>query len=557
MGNTILLADKSITIQKIVELTFTEDQFEVKCVSDGQAALDLIPQIRPDIVLADISLPLKTGYEVCSAIRTDPAYASFSQVPVILLAGIYETMDEERAKQVAERVKEVGANDLLSKPFDPQLLTAKVKELVRKPVASHYEDQRLSPGSFSFESPDNPFLATDSYQPPHSTDDTGRFDVIPEQPADDSERTMILPGPPTFSSGDIFAQSPPFEPEDTVAQNTRMPDLDSIKPVNEPVFEAGEMENEVADQLFNSMPEREEGQQEEQQSSESLFDTGEISSTGVGWPEKEFEMPGSYGDTEQAPVNLMGGEDQESSPTYGSPDSPPLEEPFGDMLSEPASESVSWGGFSAFSGPEDESPFGLPEPSEKSVELHIEENIISPVAEENIASEYSINPEQMPVPEEPSLDFKPEPEEPVLDFKAEPEESETPPADNIDTWSPPAEMMIADEQVVAPPEPAAEESRLYSQPESNEEAEELQPDLAEAGFTPDVPGKQAEEAPAVAASNFNPAQISDEFIDRIVEKVLAKISAAIISDVVWQVVPDLAEKMIRRELEKLHAGEED
>src|SRR3990172_979302 len=126
MGNTILLADKSITIQKIVELTFADEKYVIQSVSDGQAALDLIPEVRPDLVLADISLPIRSGYDVCEALRTNPAYRAFAQTPVILLAGIYETMDEDRLRQVEERVREVRANGFLSKPFDPQLLTVKV-----------------------------------------------------------------------------------------------------------------------------------------------------------------------------------------------------------------------------------------------------------------------------------------------------------------------------------------------------------------------------------------------------------------------------------------------
>src|SRR5687768_10262749 len=130
MGNTILLADKSITIQKIVELTFADDNYVIRSVSDGAAALDAIPQIKPDLILADISLPVKNGYEVCKTLRTDPTFAEFSRTPVILLAGIYETMDEERARLVQERAEEVQANTYLSKPFDPQVLVTKVREFM-------------------------------------------------------------------------------------------------------------------------------------------------------------------------------------------------------------------------------------------------------------------------------------------------------------------------------------------------------------------------------------------------------------------------------------------
>src|SRR5262245_38127975 len=150
MGNTILLADKSITIQKIVELTFSDENYKIQCVNDGQSALDAIPQIKPSIILADVSLPVKSGYEICKTLRNDPSFAEHSSIPVILLAGIYETMDEERAKQVETKVKEAGANALLSKPFDTQLLLSKVKELTTgaAPSAPAQEQEVPSAGSF-------------------------------------------------------------------------------------------------------------------------------------------------------------------------------------------------------------------------------------------------------------------------------------------------------------------------------------------------------------------------------------------------------------------------
>jgi len=61
MGHTILLADKSITIQKIVELTFADEDYVIKSFADGQAAIDAIPQLQPDLILADISLPGRNG----------------------------------------------------------------------------------------------------------------------------------------------------------------------------------------------------------------------------------------------------------------------------------------------------------------------------------------------------------------------------------------------------------------------------------------------------------------------------------------------------------------
>jgi hypothetical protein len=85
-----------------------------------------------------------------------------------------------------------------------------------------------------------------------------------------------------------------------------------------------------------------------------------------------------------------------------------------------------------------------------------------------------------------------------------------------------------------------------------EEAEELQPDLSESvQDESNITAKQ----PAVTAAAA-PPEITEELINKIADRVVGKLSEKVISDIVWQVVPDLAEKMIRRELEKLHAGEE-
>jgi len=134
MSQIILIADKSITIQKIVELTFQEEDFEVVPASNGKEALDKIEQYYPSIVLADISLPEINGYELCRMLRKEARYAKFSKVPVLLLAGIYETMDEQKAKFVEEKSREVESNGVLSKPFDPQELIQKVKQMALPPT---------------------------------------------------------------------------------------------------------------------------------------------------------------------------------------------------------------------------------------------------------------------------------------------------------------------------------------------------------------------------------------------------------------------------------------
>ena len=90
MSHTLLLADDSTTIQRVVELTFANEDIDVVTVGDGAQAIEVIQRDAPDIVLADVSMPGKDGYEVASFIRSDPARA---RIPVVLLTGAFEPLD--------------------------------------------------------------------------------------------------------------------------------------------------------------------------------------------------------------------------------------------------------------------------------------------------------------------------------------------------------------------------------------------------------------------------------------------------------------------------------
>jgi len=116
MAYKLLLADDSITIQKVVELVLAEEDFEIKSVSNGEDALNLLDTFKPDVVLADIEMPKVNGYNLCEKIKKNPLT---SHVPVILLAGAFEPIDEELAR-------EVGADDTVIKPFESQELISKI-----------------------------------------------------------------------------------------------------------------------------------------------------------------------------------------------------------------------------------------------------------------------------------------------------------------------------------------------------------------------------------------------------------------------------------------------
>jgi CheY-like chemotaxis protein len=123
MRRRILLADDSVTIQKVIELTFLDEDYEVRAVSNGDEAVSALPEVSPDFVIADVHMPGANGYEVCRRakhLRPD--------VPVLLLVGTFEPFDEGQARNA-------GADSFLKKPFDSQELLQRVEELLAAKAA--------------------------------------------------------------------------------------------------------------------------------------------------------------------------------------------------------------------------------------------------------------------------------------------------------------------------------------------------------------------------------------------------------------------------------------
>jgi CheY-like chemotaxis protein len=127
MPARLLLADDSITIQRVIELTFADEDIEVVAVGDGDAAIAQLEANPPDVVLADIGMPRRNGYEVVEHMRRSPA---LSRIPVLLLTGASEPADDAR-------VRALGCAGVLVKPFDPQMAIARVRALLeRRPDAA-------------------------------------------------------------------------------------------------------------------------------------------------------------------------------------------------------------------------------------------------------------------------------------------------------------------------------------------------------------------------------------------------------------------------------------
>jgi len=120
MPRTLLLADDSITIQKVVAITFAAENFTVVTVDNGEDAYARARELRPAIIIADVAMPRRNGYELAHAVKSDP---ELRNIPVLLLAGTFEPLDPAKATASL-------ANGHLVKPFDSQVLIDKVNELL-------------------------------------------------------------------------------------------------------------------------------------------------------------------------------------------------------------------------------------------------------------------------------------------------------------------------------------------------------------------------------------------------------------------------------------------
>jgi CheY-like chemotaxis protein len=131
VSKKLLLADDSVTIQKVVNLTFADEGIEVLTAGDGDTALKMLFEHKPDIVIADVNMPGPNGYQICERIKTD---ARLKNIPVILLVGTFEPFNEEEAKRV-------GADDFLTKPFQSiRHLMNKVSTLLKSHDTSVTEE---------------------------------------------------------------------------------------------------------------------------------------------------------------------------------------------------------------------------------------------------------------------------------------------------------------------------------------------------------------------------------------------------------------------------------
>lgn len=198
---SLLLADDSMTIQKVVELSFTDEDVLVTSVGNGRAALDSFWASRQDIVLADIVMPGEDGYAVCRQIKEKSP-----GTPVVLLVGTFELFDEEQAASC-------HCDASLTKPFETSKLIRLVKDLLAK------AEQAAAPTNTEQHRPNAPSPSAQSHAAKRlSILSIGADDIT--VPLTRLERRVVLSNhpSPTQALAEPAAQPAPPAPPETVVQ---------------------------------------------------------------------------------------------------------------------------------------------------------------------------------------------------------------------------------------------------------------------------------------------------------------------------------------------------
>jgi len=578
MGKKILLADDSITIQKVIELTFSDEDFDVITVGNGRLALERFPEVRPDIVLCDILMPEKDGYEVCEQIKANPAW---SHVPVLLLTGAFEPFDQERAARA-------GFDGSLAKPFEPETLIAKVKELLaRAPRTASVTPTSQPPRPV----PPPPAASVMPFSraaavevPPPAPDFTGGVGFIPEEPFTSFEEEPFEPAPavPVAPAPQATGFASLSDEESTTLGSAEPPEVeDSASTV---MFQASDLPWAVAAAAVakpappataasSPAPEPEpllvpEGPPEEPEvvEEQAVF-------------EAVLEEDLDFGPNDYAPEPEAAHEAAMAAEFGGGiatlPPLPPsdLDGPTGQFAAlvggdlRPAVDPAAFGPGSV---PRDEVVFEVeperaPAPVAETAAAPLPDAV--PVFEHEASLqepevEVELEPEPDTLAPHSAFDARTPPPGPVLEAASPVPAAEVAswPLEAIESTPGPAEAVepieLAHEAVAAVSASASDErTRLMARPVFDEPALETVP-IAPApepvtSFADVLPPHQ--EPPAVAPSETAAVAVPVEMVEKIAQRVVAQISEKAVREIAWDVIPDLAEALIRQEIERLKA----
>ncbi len=476
MSAKILLADDSITIQKVVNLTLRDTDYQLISVNNGDEAVTKAIEEKPDIIIADVSMPGKTGYEVCREIKSHPELKS---VPVILMHGTFETFNEELAKQV-------GADDYLTKPFESRVLLEMIEKHLRKETQPPVEEAAPAAGG----------------------EEEG---LLLEEEVEELEEPAIL------------------EAEGGEEELALTEDAETLEPAEEVLEEGGEEDYETEEELLEAEPVEEGGLFEEGELLEAETVEAEVLAEEV--PEAAAEIPLEEEVSLEEPVlaeeavELEAGEEETELV---------LEEEVSGTEEATVADEWSGGEYELA-----ESPFEEPAPAQ-------EPDIEGVTYEETTPQE----PEKLgePVIEDEIQDFEEvsQEAEPFDEVISSYEQAATTPSReevtepiDVDTGTEEISEVFAEEPQVEP-----EEEVIPLHEEAVEEKTEIY--LEEEAI-------QAEEAPAEELTPPEAAEtvaVAPEISEKMPVDQIEKAIRDAAEKIAWEIVPDLVEMIVKRELDK-------
>lgn len=523
MTKKILLADDSVTIQKVVELTFSEGDYSVTSVSNGKLAIEKLMKDRPDIVIADIIMPEMSGYDVAEYIKKDP---QFSAIPVILLTGTFEPFDEERAKKT-------GAEAYVTKPFDSKMLVEKVESLLAQKVK--VESVEKIPPATIFQSRQEyeiPGVVSEQYIEKMKTENEQQFPKVEELQKESKEISSSIAADfiPSDESLPVETETPA---EATAISGEPLPpsDFDGFDVLTEPPLPTfGEMES-------SQEPIKQPAATEEVEVSEHLVPEEATSES----PSKEEIKEEIVTESVIEPQPNL----EISENAYEGPPSVPVVPSFDEGVVEIPS-----------SGIQETFEENLPEEGKK--EFAKEEGLTeTPVSEGSPSFGYQEqeNVVEIEGDKEPSFFESVQPFEPPV--TQETSEIVTDLSEQV--------MMVAEEQQKL-------EETKQEVFEEEHSAEETSHEVVEAIGESDLESKSTEEFEKVKEESFEekeekeenvaeqemlpsvePAkiEITPEMIESAVRKVVEELAPSIIKDIAWEVIPELANTIIKKRIEEL------
>ena len=125
----ILVVDDEPNMVAAVEAVLKGKSYNVVTASDGEEGLRKVAEERPDLIILDVIMPGKHGFQVCRELKTDPKYESFSKTPVLMLT-VYPN-DREKMHLSMQEGMAMEAEDYIQKPFDPDELLERVERLIK------------------------------------------------------------------------------------------------------------------------------------------------------------------------------------------------------------------------------------------------------------------------------------------------------------------------------------------------------------------------------------------------------------------------------------------